>query len=292
MGGDRPPASGPSVSNTPDLTFNIGLVDPDIAGTISANTLSKYKDAVSKFHAFFQQHRIHIKHYEDIDGMIMVYKNHEQITRSQLEYLIAALLFFFPPLKRIGLEYSKKAAAGKAGQHQTRHTVPLIGVGCKYFGIVLVTNGKARMGFGIAFQQATALRPSELRALLQEHILVPSGETGRFIIRLGANVGTKVKREQWAVLDSYKHTDLAWLLLMLLKCTKPGEKLFPFSYASYNKALQQVEESLGLDLGTTPHSPRAGYASEEAASGTPVLEIMRGGRWGSEGSMKTYIDRR
>ena len=75
MGKDRPPASGPSVSNTPDLTLNIGLVDPDIAGTTPTITLSKYKDAVSKFHAFFLQHRIHIKHYVDIDDMIMVYTN-------------------------------------------------------------------------------------------------------------------------------------------------------------------------------------------------------------------------
>lgn len=290
MGRDRAPASRPVVSNTPGLKFNIGQVDPDIAATVSPTTLAKYQDAVSSFYAFLKHNHLQIEHLMDIDGMIMIFKNHEQISRSQLEYLIAALLFFFPPLRKYGLEYSRKAAAGKAGAHQTKHTVPLVGVGCKYFGVVLATNGNARMGFGIALQQATALRPAELRALTPEHVLVPEGGVGRYIIRLGANVGTKVKREQWAVLDSHKHTDLAWLLLMLLKCTMPTEKLFPFSYAKYHRALKQVEEALGIDLGVTPHSPRAGYASEEAAAGTPVLEIMRGGRWGSESSMKTYVD--
>ena len=40
----------------------------------------------------------------------------------------------------------------------------------------------------------------------------PENDIGKFIIRLGADVGAKVEREQYAALDSFQHADLAWLL--------------------------------------------------------------------------------
>ena len=55
------------------------------------------------------------------------------------------------------------------------------------------------MGFGLALSQAIAFRPSELRRLEPEHVLVPTACVGAFVIRLGADVGTQVKREQFAL---------------------------------------------------------------------------------------------
>ena len=103
-------------------------------------------------------------------------------------------------------------------------------------------------------------------------------------------MGTKVKREQLALLDSFRWTDLAWILVLLLWAILPGQKLFPFSYSSYNLGIKAVEQSLDLNIGATPHGARAGFASEEAAAGTPTAEIMRDGRWGSQQCMQMYVD--
>ena len=160
----------------------------------------------------------------------------------------------------------------------------------RYYGVCLAMHCQFRKGFAPALQQATALRPTELLKLCPEDVMFPPDGVGRIVIRLGTNVGTKVKREQFTILDSYKFPDLAWLLRILVLCTAPGQRLFPFSYNAYLKCIRDVESLLGLNLGCTPHSPRAGYASEEASLGTPVPEIMTGGRWGSEASAKIYID--
>ena len=45
-----------------------------------------------------------------------------------------------------------------------------------------------------------------------------------------------------------------------------------------------------LKLKITPHSPRAGYASDAYASGDAVANIMDGGRWMSESSFRCDVD--
>ena len=175
-------------------------------------------------------------------------------------------------------------------RHRTKHTVPLVSKPERFFGCHLATRGKFRMGFAVAFQQALGRRPSETLALLPESIMRPERDIGKFVIRLGADVGAKVKREQIAILDSSEHTDLAFLLCRLIDCTAAGQPLFDFSYNQYNKGLSEVEAQLGIALGVTPHSPRAGFASELAAAGVPVAVIKERGRWASEQSFKTYVD--
>ena len=182
-------------------------------------------------------------------------------------------------------------AAGKAAAHQTKHTVPLTSAPAKLFAANMSRLFLPRMGIGLTLQQATGLRPSELLHLKKCHVLRPPQDMGRFVLRLGANVGTKVKREQVAFLDSFKHTDIAFLLCMLLDaCTHDDEFLFPYSYNKYNRTIATIEADLGLDLGVTPHSPRAGFASEAVSLGEPVLEVKEAGRWLSDVSFKSHID--
>ena len=147
------------------------------------------------------------------------------------------------------------------------------------------------MGFGLALSRAIALRPSELRRLEPEHVLVPTACVGTVVFRLGVDVGTKVKREQFALLDSYRWTDLAWILVQLLWGPRYQGKSFSLSATAVtNSGIKAVEQSLNLNIGATPHGARAGFASEEAAAGTPTAEIMRVGRWGSQQCMQMYVD--
>ena len=177
--------------------------------------------------AFLLKEGLKIRQLEHIDCAAMLYKQNSNITRSEIEYLIAALEFHFPRLKRIGLDHLRRAAAAKAHLQRTNHTVPLVSRVCRYFGATLAIQGSFRMGFGIALQQALALRPVELRKLKPEHVMVPVQGIGTYIIPLGADVGTKVKREQYALLDSHRYPDLAWLLLQLLRATPADQFLFP-----------------------------------------------------------------
>ena len=45
-----------------------------------------------------------------------------------------------------------------------------------------------------------------------------------------------------------------------------------------------------MTVGWTPHSARAGFASEAIARGTPFNEVREQGRWRADSSLRTYID--
>ena len=88
--------------------------------------------------------------------------------------------------------------------------------------------------------------------------------------------GTKAKREQSVVLPDRRIIDwVRWAV----ELSEPGGRLFPYSYDIYRKLLKRVESHLGLTVGWTPHSARAGFASEAIARGTPFNEVREQGRW-------------
>ena len=265
-------------------------LDPDQLEKISQLTLERYKTALKGFVHFLLDIGFDLHDLSQVDGLAVEYKNCCGLTKSKLDYLVASLEFFYPTLKRGGMDWCKQVASGMASKHRTHHTVPLVSKPARFFGAHMASTGKARMGFGIALQQALGLRPSELLILIPAHIMKPDNNVGKFIFRLGADVGTKVKREQFAVLDSFEYTDLAWLLLLILDATAENERLFPFSYNRYNKTISDIEAHLGLALGATPHSPRAGFASEQAGAGVPVAVIREKGRCWSELSFRMYVD--
>ena len=70
----------------------------------------------------------------------------------------------------------------------------------------------------------------------------------------------------------------------------PVDLLFPVKMGSYNKILKRVEAILGTDFGFTPHSPRAGFATDGVIGGVPFAELQEQGRWVSPPSLRRYID--
>ena len=73
--------------------------------------------------------------------------------------------------------------------------------------------------------------------------------------------------------------------------TTPKEKLlFPYALSTYRRLLLRFQSRLGLDVGWTPHSPRAGYATESTAARVPFDVIRNTMRHSSEASLKAYID--
>ena len=100
-------------------------------------------------------------------------------------------------------------------------------------------------------------------------------------------MGTKAKRAQAVIL---RHPLTIDLLRYVVQRPRPGERLFAYSYSTYRKLLTKVESELGLEMGWTPHSPRAGFASESIQDGCRFGETKEAGRWVADSSLRTYID--
>ena len=76
----------------------------------------------------------------------------------------------------------------------------------------------------------------------------------------------------------------------MLEATAVGERLVPTSYGAYARLIRAAEQALGLSVGWTPHSARAGFASDGIARGRPAPDIQEEGRWRSAESFRTYVD--
>jgi hypothetical protein len=110
------------------------------------------------------------------------------------------------------------------------------------------------------------------------------------VLRLGAFVGTKAKREQFVIIRSATHPAVFTLLSRVHACTPPHELLFPYSYWCYRKILSVAEGQAGMNIGFTPHSARAGFASQGISEGIPAAELQEVGRWISTSSFRIYVD--
>ena len=66
--------------------------------------------------------------------------------------------------------------------------------------------------------------------------------------------------------------------------------LFPFSYAYYNRRIQQLSKQLKVGVLFSGHSPRAGFASERIARGEDRGEVQTRGRWLTASSFQIYVD--
>ena len=51
-----------------------------------------------------------------------------------------------------------------------------------------------------------------------------------------------------------------------------------------------MERDLNLEVGWTPRSARAGFATDCRAEGMEFREIMEAGRWQAETSLRVYLD--
>lgn len=116
------------------------------------------------------------------------------------------------------------------------------------------------------------------------------GEAGSnaAVLGLGVRTGTKAKRAQTVIVEC--PTTVA-LLRWLKRSSAPGERVVGYTYESYRRLLGVVVKALNLQaLGWTPHSPRAGFATDCIAAGLGFARTRELGRWVSEQSLRTYLD--
>ena len=220
-------------------------LDPLHESSVTKNTLDRYRRAVHKFDSFLHSEHATPGTAAELDSWLVRYRQASQLTRSRFEQTVAALEFFSPGLKG-QLGYSKRVIRGLVKQTPVQHAIPLTSQVAKYMAMCMARVKLFRIAVGMLVQVATGLRPCEMLNLRQKHVMEPTAAIRRFVLRLGANVGTKVQREQVTFLDWDKDVDISKLFLRVLRATPGEEQLFPCSYGQYRRILAHFCAPLGV----------------------------------------------
>ena len=268
----------------------IKRLHPDLKHRVKEDTLMKYQKSFEVFTEYLQkQYDLVLTSPEDLDLLMMEFRTEAELTKSQHMTLVAAAEFFLPHAKG-KLNVSREALKGRMTAEEVRHTIPLTMECAFLFSAWHASEGRQRVGAAMLVQHSTGLRPSELLALQPAHVHLPLDRSQSLTVRLGATYSTKVKREQYLLVDPNTQALAFSLLARLCIITPAHERLFPFGYQVYNNAFKLAEAHYELNLGTTAHSGRSGFATHLVLQGHPRKEVQARGRWRSESSFNTYID--
>ena len=273
-----------------DVCSCIRLLHPDLKQRVKPDTLKTYKQHLDPFLAYLNQKwELQQLSSEDVDLLIMEYRTEFDITRSQHCQLVAAVEFFVPHTKH-HLVISREAIKGRLTADPIQHTTPLTYEIGYLFAAHFASLGQQRVGAAMLVQLGTGLRPSELLGLKREHVHVPVNCRANISFRLGVDFSTKIKREQFVLIDPVKQPLTYRLVKQLHAGTCPGDRLFPFGYSTYNNSYKIAEQHFGLALHLTAHSGRAGFATSRVMAGDEAKQVQADGRWASESSFRTYVD--
>ena len=275
-------------------TYFQRLSDPIFLSRVRPKTLAVYKTALQPFTDWALAQNLSLVDPPEWDDALLEFRYaHPKLTKSKFQTLIAALEFFVPTLRR-KLDWSHTMVSAWARAMPVRHTVALTSKPGRLLAIHFVVRGWPRLALGMLVQIATGLRPNEMLQLLSDHVILPEEQdvisaVPTIMLVLGVRQGTKTRRMQMSTLPAGTHP-LPEILANCKRATPPGMYMFPYTLSDYRLRLKEVQAHLGIDLGYTPHSPRAGFATEARLQGMSFEEIRENGRWLSDSSLRTYLD--
>ena len=247
---------------------------------------------MAPFAAWLIEHRFDPTQASEWDDLLVEFKNDKLPTKAHFEQLVSSVEFLFPRF-RGNMRWARAVITGWSVMHVPRHTVPLCTGPAHLVAVHMAALGHPKLGAGLLLQQQLGLRPSEVLNLERQDIALPqqahalAGVAPTAIIGLGVRSGTKAKRAQSVIL---REPMMLALLAWLVSETKHGEPLIPYSYEQYRRLLKRITCSLHIDVSWTPHSARAGFASDATAAGRSFTDIREAGRWVADSSLRTYID--
>ena len=99
-------------------------LDPHQAAGVTDATLKRYRKAVLGFALFLAVYFPFLETPEDFDDGVVEYKQHERISKSDFENLLAAIEFLMPQMKG-ALVWSHAILKGWRVHHRPQHTVPM-----------------------------------------------------------------------------------------------------------------------------------------------------------------------
>ncbi|CAK0858846.1 unnamed protein product, partial [Prorocentrum cordatum] len=218
----------------------------------------------------------------------------DELGKAEFIATASAVEFRFTRLKGM-LACSHAAIRGWSIVFPVRRTVPMTSRPSKWIAAQMASRSRPRLGAGVALQAHIGLRPSEMLSLTTDDLTFPEDggyhqDEGALVIGLGLKTGTTAQRAQAASLRFPKDAVFIHLLRHLRSITPPGHRLFPYPLEVYRRELAEIQRGFGIDARWTPHSPRAGYASEASALGVPFEVIGETVRWRMDSSLRIYID--
>ena len=269
-------------------------LDVHQAAKVQPKTLHEYRRAALPFVNFLRRRGYAPTTAWEWDDLVVEWKNAEVVSRYNFSNCVAAIEFFFPRY-RGKLSWAHAVASGWAVCSEVRHTIPLCSGPAHLMAAHFCALRLFRLGFGLLFQSARGTRPGEMLGIRRRDVVLPSELTlGQGVVyatvNLGVRKGTKAKRPQPVIVRQKEFAFLLHLLERICANTTADQLLVPYSMETYRRAIRRCEAQLGIVAGWTPHSPRAGFASEQYALGTPFTEIKETGRWLCDISLRTYVD--
>ena len=249
---------------------SLGLrrLDAHQAAKIAPATHARYRKCISAFLMWLVDNDFNPVGACEFDDLVVEFKVDLCISKADFEGLLAGLEFVLPRLKG-ELKLARVCLAGWSIEYKAKRTVPLGRAPAHLVGCHICALGHPLLAIALLVQQELGLRPSEVLALHFEDVTLPEQTPGargaaKAVLGLGMRAHTKAKRAQAVVLRDAR---LIGLLRFALSRSAPGDKVFPFTYEQYRRVLRLVETRLGLSMGWTPHSPRAGYATDRRTEG-------------------------
>ena len=257
-------------------------------------TYDEYRKTVAAFIRWVDGASLDVADDDALDWALVEYAEYSSVTRAEFGKLLTALRFFRTDLQS-GLGAAYAAKAGWSNLVVVRHTVPMLRVfvyGCaQTFGM----RGHSRLAAGLLVQFGAYLRPSELLGLTKRDVVLPEhhahGTKRRCYVLLGMRGRTtKVRREQVAeVCGTLSIAALRWLCR---NAASDDTRLVHETYDEYRKCLLAAAICMGIpQLGFTPHSPRAGAATQDIMDDVPFGAVQEYGRWAHAQSCRMYLDR-
>ena len=256
------------------------------------STVIAYRRAVLRWVAWMTYWQVAPRDAGEVDDLLLEWHCQDQtVTRSLFAQAICGVEMAVPWLRR-QLHLARQELADWEVVGHTQHHLPLPKALCLLLSSVLATLGYGRLAAGMIVQQAVWQRPGELLKLRRMDVTLPEdtwfGLQTDGILNLGAKKGTKAKRQQSVRVPGSERRALL-LLRELVRGLNPEDPLIPTSYEKYGRLLRASCTALGLS-DYTPHSARAGFATDKILSGASFVEVREAGRWVHDASLRIYLD--
>ena len=250
-------------------------------GRVTQATLIKYAKAVLPFCRYVSNNGL-FDGLETLEGAVGLFL--PSVRDQDLRMLSGGLRFFFPFIGKTRISADLK---GLEKSNDRRPRVPASKRISRAFTHFMWEELSFAESTGVQVMFDAKLRTCEALKVRASDVIFSSSSVRNTTIRLGK---TKNGREQAAVLDNDCLGEK--MLRVLVRCSRNrNAPLFQFgNYARVHKYCCKFKVRYGLAIEFTPHSLRAGSATNDKLEGWSMADIQFRGRWESMATARGYID--
>ena len=250
-------------------------------GRVARATLGKYAKAVISYVKFINKHE-YFQTVQEMEGAVGMFL--PEVPDSKLRILSGGMKHFFPFVGKTRISADLK---GLERINERRPRTPASRRISRGFTRFVWEQTSFSEGTGVQTMFDAKLRTCEALKVRGSDIIFRTNRIKNTTIRLGR---TKNGREQAAILDPDCLAEK--MLRVLVRASRDRRApLFNFrSYARVHKLCCQFKQRFNLTIDFTPHSLRAGSATDDKLCGMTLGEIQFRGRWESVATAKGYVD--